>query len=286
MVFKNKKLTFLALLSMMPLGVITGSVDVCLAAGKAVVTAGKAAEIIDRAYDLSECQACQPIAVASSMYKLGSLSYSLATIPYRLCFGFPKANNSSCAISLCDQASSALHGVSTLKVLCKEGYELVPDSIRWAVSSSVPNSVKLTCQKTANFIDKHTYLKLMALGGYVAYKTSLGRVTMVDTISNAYGEIGMIKMLTRLGYSLTPDCIKNAVPAPVKSKICAVKNFIDEHKIVKAAAFAGYVAYKMSQQNSHNAAYHKNQELNYAEAPTRIMYSHDQLEKMAMAITS
>lgn len=300
MVLKNKKLILGASFLMMPFLTISGPVDACLAVGQVVADVGKTAATIDHACNLSGCQTAEPIALASGVYNLGmathllgSMWYGVAALPYRLCFGFPEAKSSQASVTLCDKASSALHGISTLKTVCREGYELVPDSVKWAVGSVIPDSVKKTCQKAEKFIDDHKYLKLMALGTYVAYKASLERITMVDTISNAYGEIAMMKMFGHLGYSLVPDCVKNAVPAPIASKLNTVKNFIDEHKIVKAAAFAGYVAYKMSQQSLNSATYgYGRQGLEAVNVDSVVNQSvpssveHDQLAQMAMAIAS
>lgn len=299
MIFKNKKLRFIALLSMMPFLATSGPVDTCLAVGQAVVNVGKTAATIEHACDLSGCQTAEPIALASGVYNLGmtthllgSMWYGMAALPYRLCFGFPEANTTSATVTLCDNVNSALHGISTFKAVCSQGYDLVPDSIKWAARSAIPDSVKVTCQNAEKFIDSHKYLKLMALSTYVAYKTSLQRITMIDTISNAYGEIAMMKMYGRLGYSLVPDCLKNAVPAPIKSKIHAIKNFVNEHKVVKAAAFAGYVAYKLYQQNLNYAAYNTGQSLHPINADSLASHvvssdiMHDQLVQMGMAVTS
>lgn len=295
MIYNNKKLTILALMSMMPFFMISGPIDASLAVGQAVASIGKVATTIDRACQLSECQTPKPIAFSSDIYNLGSLThffgsllYKTAVTPYRLCCGFPEVSNTLPAITLCDKVNTALHGVSTLKTVLNEGYELMPDSAKWAVSSAIPFPVKEICKKTEKFIHDSKCLKLMTLSAYVAYKASLDRTTMADTISNAYGEVAMIKFFGRLGNSLLPDSVKNAVPVSVKSKFDTAKDFINEHKLLKGVAFVGYVAYKLSKQNPSNVAYNSEQQgaLKTVDPVNSFNVGHDQLANLAMAVTS
>lgn len=253
MIFKNKKLIFYALVAMMPFCMQAGPVDTCVAAGQTIATVGQAAATIDQACDLSGCTTVEPIASVAAVYNLGmatymlgSMYYNFAAFPYRLCCGFPQNNQKITPPSLCDKASSALSGISILKTICKEGYEIIPDSVKWAVSSALPDSVKEKGQNVAKFIQNRTYSKFMALSAYVAYKVTQDDVTLIDTIGSAYTEIAMMKLFGQLGYSFLPNEMK------VKCK--NLKDFIDKYKVLKAAAFVGYVAYKASQQQSYHHA--------------------------------
>lgn len=95
--------------------------------------------------------------------------------------------------------------------------------------------------------------------GYLAYRLCYGVTpksepeNALGTMSKAFSDISTIKMWCGLGYILTPNSVKwaigNAIPQNVKDTYAKTKQFVDDHRVIKAVALATYVAYKFSQKS-------------------------------------